>query len=118
MARPPVRSNDDPVEVSWFNDIRDNLAGVADVETITGADTLDDDNYVVLCNGTFTVSLPSVTTLTDNKVYIIKNIGAGVITVDATAAETIDGAGSVDLGIQYESLTIVSDGSSAWYVTA
>jgi hypothetical protein len=61
-----------------------------------------------LCNGTFSVTLPSISlgnvlsaTLT------IKNVGTGVITVTPPAGVTIDGASSVVLVQQYESLQFV-----------
>ena len=74
--------------------------------------TVADD--VILCSGTFTVDLPAVSK-TSGKQLEIKNIGTGVITVDASGAETIDGAATVVLSTRYDSVTLVSN-SFTWYV--
>jgi len=49
------------------------------------------------------------------KVFKIKNTGSGVITVATTSAQTIDGSTTYLLQVQYQSLTVESDGSN-WQV--
>lgn len=80
----------------------------------TAAVTLGVDDEVVLCNGTFAVTLPPAAS-SEGKVYHIKNIGTGVITVDGNDSETIDGGATAVLTVQYESITILSNGTS-WYI--
>lgn len=65
---------------------------------------------LVLANGTFNVTLPAVTA---GVVVDVKNVGTGVITV-LPASGTIDGAGSFVLQLQYQSITLVADGTNWW----
>jgi hypothetical protein len=74
--------------------------------------TINDD--VILCDGTFTVTLPAASTATGCKLNI-KNIGTGTITIDGDGSETIDGAITVVIATQYASYSIVCDGS-AWHI--
>lgn len=71
------------------------------------------DRYV-MCSGTFTVTLPAAAS-SKNKIYTIKNIGTGVITVDANASETIDGSLTVVMPTRYQAIEIVCDGSN-WHI--
>lgn len=77
--------------------------------TMTTADTL------ILSNGTtLTITLPSaVTAGATGKQYTVKNINASAATLGATAG-TIDGATTKTIN-QYESFSVVSDGSN-WQV--
>lgn len=67
---------------------------------------------VVLMTGTGNATLPVPT---DGKLVVVKNIGVGVITVVPNAAETIDGGPNFGLPVQYDSVTVVSDGTN-WFV--
>ena len=70
---------------------------------------------VVNCtSGTFTVTLPTAVGI-EGQYFVIKNSGAGVITVDGSGAETIDGSPDFTLSTQYESVTVVSNGAN-WAV--
>lgn len=51
---------------------------------------------VVACNGTFTVTLPAAASCA-GQLFIVKNAGAGVVTLDGDGAETIDGAATLVL---------------------
>lgn len=66
------------------------------------------------CDGTFTVDLPSAVGV-KGKVLIIKNSGAGTITVDGNGSETIDGAATKSLAVQYEGIKIQSTGAN-WII--
>ena len=80
--------------------------------TKTGAYTATDDDYVIDCtSGTFTVTLPASSGRT-GRILIIKNSGAGTITVDGNGAETIDGAATYSLSVQYATIQIISDGTN------
>jgi hypothetical protein len=79
----------------------------------------DDTAVVYLCDatgGAITMSLPTAASYT-NRIYIVKKIDASVNTViiDADGGDLIDGGGTATLLVQYESLSIVCDGSD-WYV--
>jgi hypothetical protein len=73
--------------------------------------TINDD--VILCDGTFTVTLPAASTATGCRLNI-KNIGTGTITIDGNGSETIDGSTTLTMGMRYYSYTIVCNGT-AWY---
>lgn len=70
---------------------------------------------IILCNtNTFTITLLSSTANTTGKIYEIKNIGPGVITVDTNDAATIDGDASIEL-IEDEVITVINDGTN-WFI--
>ena len=89
------------------------------VETFTAAsDTLDDNNHTCLCDCTsnaITLNLPVGVTGTQ---YVIKKTDAtaNAVTVDANGSELIDGAATQTISTQYDSITIVSDGSN-WFIS-
>lgn len=87
-------------------------------------------------SGTFTVSEvygfypcdASATAMTANlppakahkgKRYAIKKIDgtANVVTVDGSGSETIDGSTTQPINTQYQTLTVVSDGSQWWVIS-
>lgn len=73
------------------------------------------NDYTINCtSGTFTTTLPTAVGVA-GQVYVIKNSGAGVITLAATGAETIDGAATLSLAVQYQSATVQSNGVN-WIV--
>lgn len=76
------------------------------------------DDTVLFDTGatTRTATLPAASTVT-GKVYHIKKIdaGAGLVTIDGDGGEMIDGDLTPDITAQYESFSIVSDGSN-WHV--
>jgi hypothetical protein len=83
----------------------------------TGAYTATNDDYVIDCtSGTFTVTLPASSGRT-GRILIIKNSGAGTITVDGDSSETIDGAATYSLSVQYATVQIMSDGTN-WKIIA
>jgi hypothetical protein len=78
----------------------------------TGAYTATFNDYVIDCtSGTFTVTLPTSSSQA-GRILIIKNSGAGTITVDGNASETIDGATTVTMAVQYGTIQIMSDGTN------
>lgn len=81
----------------------------------TGTYTIDNTDCVIDCTtGVFTVTLPTAAGLV-GQYFIIKNSGTGTITIDADGAETIDGVANKILAVQYESMTVISDGTN-WKV--
>jgi hypothetical protein len=91
--------------------------GISSIVTKTGNYTaVAGTDDVILCNAaTLTITLPASSGNTGQTFYI-KNIHAtGVATIDANGSETIDGALAKYITTQYESLTIVCDGSN-WHI--
>ena len=67
---------------------------------------------IILVDGTVTITLPSPSA---NDVIDIKNIGSGTVTIDGDG-NNIDGDASVYIYNQYESISLVSDGSNWWMI--
>lgn len=74
-------------------------------------------DQIVLANnsGGVAVALISAASAGDGFRLVVKNTGTGAVTIDADGTETIDGALTAILTNQYESITIVSDGSN-WFI--
>jgi hypothetical protein len=63
------------------------------------------------CDGTFTFDLPTAVGIKGKRI-IVKNEGAGTITVDGSGAETIDGAATKVLSVQYDGFVFQSNGTN------
>jgi hypothetical protein len=84
--------------------------------TKTAAYTLTSNDYTVLGDATgaaFNLSLPTAVGIT-GRIYILKKIDstANAVTVDPSGTETIDGAATVSLALQWSRITIQSDGAN------
>lgn len=91
------------------------------VRTVTGAVTLTSDDDVIVCAGTapFTITLPTAASAYDSatgtsKVFTIINPDTDDATIDGSGAETINGAATLVLDVQYEWCELFTDGT-AWY---
>ena len=93
-----------------------SLFGLAVTSVSSGPYSAAISDGVILVTGTFTIDLPTAIGNT-GRYLVIKNIGTGTITVDASGTQTIDGALTYTLTLQYEVVTIVSDGSN-WHIIA
>jgi hypothetical protein len=71
---------------------------------------------IIVCDGTFTVTLYSTSSGTFGRILQIKNVGTGVITIDANGADTIDGALTIVLDQQYASVTLLCALAGIWYI--
>jgi hypothetical protein len=80
---------------------------------ITDADTIGANDHLIICNKAtaFTQVLPAATGT--GRVYIIKNINTGVVTVDGASAETIDGSATIDV-YQWESVQLCDGDTGKW----
>lgn len=67
-----------------------------------------------LVTGTTTITLPTAVGCT-GKVYVVKRIGTGTVTIDCTGGQTIDGAATASLTTQYSCIAVVSNGAN-WLV--
>lgn len=69
--------------------------------------------------GAFTITLPAASS-NPGKTLIVKKIDSSVnaVTIARAGSDTIDGGTSIAMGIQYQAQTLISNGSSSWYVVA
>lgn len=85
-----------------FPDASGVLALIGDPVTLpyvakSGTYTLQaSDAIMEATSGTFTTTLPTAVGVT-GRLYVVKNSGAGVVTVDTTSGQTIDGAASASV---------------------
>lgn len=86
--------------------------------TVTATTHTAANEYVILVDddtaaAAVTVTLPPAAD--SNRKYYIKKLGSTAsVTIDGDGAETIDGGTTAVLNSQYESLTLVSDGTEWW----
>ena len=73
--------------------------------------------YILTPSADISVFLPSASSCGSGYKYNIKNMSTNTITIDPNGTETIDGAGNTtfDLNVQYQSVTLVTDGSN-WFI--
>lgn len=73
-------------------------------------------NVINLCNSgsAFTITIGAIASAPNGTILRFKNIGAGVVTLDANASETIDGLSTWQLS-QYSAVDIIAY-NGAWYV--
>lgn len=69
--------------------------------------------------GAFAITLPAASAVAKGKEYTFKKTDSSVnaVTVTAAGTDTIDGAGTYALSTQYQTVTVVSDGASKWWIT-
>lgn len=89
------------------------------VATVNANTTLNDGHYVVLVNaagGSRTIALPNASSVA-GRTYVIKKIDntGNSVTIDPNGSQQIDGATTYPLAVQNATITIVSNGS-AWFV--
>ena len=87
---------------------------ITNIATNTIAGSAAGTDYVYLCAGTLTLTLP--TAVGNTNLYTVKNTGAGIVTVDTTGGETIDGDPTVIMPVQFTSVDLISN-SMAWAIT-
>jgi hypothetical protein len=81
--------------------------------------TATSSDYSIFCTGGSSgiiITLPASAS-NSGRIYVIKKVdsGLGKITIDGNASETIDGELTWVLTLQFESITIQSNGSN-WYI--
>ena len=87
-------------------------------DTVAGAVTLTDAYGTVLgdaTGGAFAVTLPPAAEL-PGWTFRVKKVdaSANAVTVTASGTDRIDGAATFPLAVQYQSVTVQSDGSAWW----
>jgi len=86
----------------------------ATLEEVAVSTTLTANHFLLLADGNVTITLPKAVNHNE-RVYTIKNIGQGIVTIDAYSNEEIDGEGTLVLNSQYSYVTIVSNGDE-WFI--
>ena len=76
---------------------------------------------VIIANsdsGVFSIVLPEPSGATVGKTYYIKKVdsSSNAITIEPSGSATIDGQTNLDITTQYDSYTVISDGSSWWII--
>jgi len=93
-------------------------ATTIDVKTKTTTYTAAASDTCILADatgGAFTITLPAAAS-NSGQIYYISKIDstAGAITIDGNASETVDGALTINLDRQYQSVILTNDGSN-WF---
>lgn len=101
-----------PVDQDAVQDLID-ADSVLTMTTKTTTYIIQAGDEVILCNGTFTVTLPAATG--SGVVYLVKNIGTGTITLAAAGGETIDGEASQTI-YNNEFIPVIDAAAAVWYV--
>jgi hypothetical protein len=87
---------------------------------VTASDNFRPDDYLVLCDattGVVTLTLPAAAASQGRKLVAKKtDASANAVTVDGNGAETVDGAASVSITARYDSVSVISDGTT-WWIT-
>ena len=89
--------------------------------SVTASGSVVSGDYLIIADataGAIPMTLPPAA-LVAGRIYVFKriNAGANTVTVDAYASETIDGALTHVLSPQWNSITIMSNGT-AWFITS
>lgn len=90
------------------------------VSTVTINTNIAENSHVILASASIsdvTLTLPSAS-VAAYKQYIIKKIDPTVfkIIISGSGAQTIDGNLGKQIGTQYETITLISDGISQWFI--
>lgn len=93
-----------------------NTLSVASPTTTYPITTSDEVVLASASGGAYSATLPNAVGVT-GKVYTVKKTDSSVnaITIATTSSQTIDGVTTRTVTIQYESVTVVSDGSN-WHI--
>ena len=84
--------------------------------------TLTGTEQFVLINpsgGNVTINMPDAATYPGRQIFfkLTQAAGANTVTLQRQGSDTIDGATTyTDLDVQYESISVVSNGSNGWFI--
>ena len=93
-------------------------AGLPSVSSVSTTSTLSaiTADILIRASNTITLTLPAASASSVGAHAAIKNIGTGTITIAAAGSDTIDGAASVTIAVQNNSLSIYCISSGAWEI--
>ncbi len=112
-------STDGQLDLDSGGQLTDFVAGITyDFETLTTTSkTLSNEDYIILVDddsagSTVTITLPAAASNTGRAYYVKKQGTTADVIIDANASETIDGALTITLALQYESVVLGCNGST------
>jgi hypothetical protein len=83
--------------------------------------SLDASHYCLICrSGAATrLALPRSNALNAGRTYVIKNVGAGIVTVvpDTAGGDVVEAAANFRVR-RNNTVTLIADGAGAWHVIA
>ena len=91
-------------------------AKLTPIRSVTGDFTVTLDDDAVFADATaaaITITLPDVRRASARRFYV-KKVDASANVATVTSSALIDGAATFLLNVQYESVTVVSDGATWW----
>ena len=100
--------------LSWVDQASGGGGFTYSAITADPAPAVKDTHYS--CTGTFTITLPAVSGTTAGDQIRVKNIGTGTVTIDGASSETVDGATTFAMDVQWSAVTLVSNGSTGWEI--
>ena len=86
---------------------------IATISSGQTAGTTASTDYVYICSSALTLTMP--TAVGNTNLYVIKNTSSGIITINTTSAQTIDGASTYLIRTTNNGVVLISDGSN-WNV--
>lgn len=86
----------------------------ATLEEVATATTLTENHFLVLVSGNVSITLPKAVNHKE-RLYTIKNIGQGRVTINAYSGDKIEWEETLVLGLQGDFVTIISDGDE-WFI--
>ncbi|MEH1789664.1 MAG: hypothetical protein V7L23_29940 [Nostoc sp.] len=69
------------------------------------------DEYIEATTAAITITLPDAVA-NSKSLFNIKNSSSGTVTIATTSSQTIDGAGTFPLPIQYQAISVISNGTN------
>lgn len=95
-----------------------NGSMAAKTRCVSATGCLATTDYGIFASGTITVTLPPAKTQKGMMLFV-KNTSTSTVTIKPGGTDTIEGKASCSprtLGKQYDSLTLISNGSSEWFI--
>jgi len=102
----------------WNDEDRGSGVSVPDIEVTldeySASLTLTENHYLVLIDGSVTVTLPEAETRFE-RMYTIKNVGTGVVKIKAYSGDDMEGKSEIELLFQYSDVTLVGN-IGKWHI--
>ena len=89
--------------------------GLPVVRAVSTSGAVADADDVIVATGTITITLP-LAAQSVGRMLVVKNTGAGTVTVAASGSDTIDGAASFPMATPNQSVTVVGAASGQWVI--
>lgn len=86
---------------------------IASISTATTLGATANTDYIRTVTGTTTVTLPTAVGNTNE--YTIIRAGTNTVTIATTSAQTITGSSTATLTVQWQAITLISDGAN-WVI--